>query len=57
MFQEELVGVFGTPSGTNRVFVLAVAGPTFMSLLVARFVSGRTGFYDVIAVLDWMMPT
>jgi len=51
IFPDALVSVFGPPSGSNPVFLVAVSAPTVISLLVAGLVSGRTGLSDLIARL------
>ena len=54
LFPAKLVAVFGAPSGTNPLFLLAVWAPTYSAILVVALTQGRAGLRDLFSrLLRW----
>jgi len=54
LFPRQLVALVGPPSGTNPVFMIAVAAPAIMGVVTAALTAGRAGITDILSrLLIW----
>ncbi len=54
LFPHQLLALAGPPSGTNPVFMIAVAAPSYLAIVMAALTAGRAGVADLFSrLLHW----